>query len=617
MFIRKTVLALIVVMFSGVMATAESPVVFHVATGGDDRNPGTEAKPFATVAKARDAVRAVNRDMSCDVAVVLHGGVYPVSETIVLDADDSGRNGHEVVYRAADGETPVISGGKRVVDWQKDEKGRWKASAPVDNFRQLYVDGVRATRARGDLPAEFELDGDDGYTTSAVEMADWKHPEDIEICYVVVWCHTRCKVESIERQGDRAKITMLQPHFSNAKVKEGVNITGADATYLENALELLDEPGEWYLDRKAKAVYYMPREGEDMTKVEVVVPSVEKLVELRGTLDRPVHDIHFEGITFADAGWLLPSEIGFVDLQANFTLDWKNPFHRKTGLTAVHNEALKSPANVVCHAAKFVRFDRCTFTRFGGAGLDLEYGSQGNTVVGCEFRDISGTAIQIGDVLKDDHHPDDPRKIVQGNTVSNCHIHACGQDYWGSIGIFAGYTEGTTIAHNEIADLPYTGISLGWGWGEEDEGGGRPEYTQPFWYDTPTAAKNNRIACNNLHHIMRRMNGASGIFTLGVQPGTVIFGNYIHDCSESAENVQDRPVHAGISLGEGSGSIEIMWNLVLDVQNPASYTEYSQDRISTCTEHDNFLGENPPEARAISDNAGLEKPYRDLLPTSE
>ena len=179
---------------------------------------------------------------------------------------------------------------------------------------------------------------------------------------------------------------------------------------------------------------------------------------------------------------------------------------------------------------KSVRFERCTFTQLGGAGLDIEFGSQDNVVAGCRFCDISGTAVQVGDVLKDDHHPDDPRKIVKNNAVVNNYIHDCGVDYWGSVGVFAGYTEGTVIAHNEIASLPYSGISVGWGWGEEDAGGGNPDYQQPFKYDTPTPAKNNRIECNNIHGAMSKTDDGGGIYMLGNQPGTVIRGNHVHDC---------------------------------------------------------------------------------------
>ena len=217
---------------------------------------------------------------------------------------------------------------------------------------------------------------------------------------------------------------MLQPHFTHVRQKEGVHVELPD--YVENAFELLDEPGEWYLDRPADTVYYLPKPGEDMTKAKVVAPAVERLVELRGTLDQPVANVQFVGITFAEAGWLRPSRIGLVDVQANFVIDPEKPMKREGGFTVVHNEHVKSPANVVClPPARNVRFERCTFTRLGGAGLDVEFGSQDNVVSGCHFHDVSGTAVQVGDLLRDDHHPDDPRKIVKNNAVVNCRIHDC------------------------------------------------------------------------------------------------------------------------------------------------------------------------------------------------
>jgi len=142
-------------------------------------------------------------------------------------------------------------------------------------------------------------------------------------------------------------------------------------------------------------------------------------------------------IDFAEAGWLLPSQIGFVDVQANFMLNWKEPMRRRQGITAVHNEQIKSPANVVCRASKGVRFEGCTFTRLGGAGIDVEFGSQDNVISGCRFFDISGSAIQIGGVARDDHHPDDKRKIVRNNAVVNSYIHDCCVEYMGGVGVSA------------------------------------------------------------------------------------------------------------------------------------------------------------------------------------
>jgi hypothetical protein len=592
---------------------------FHVAPNGNDADPGTAAKPFATLERARKAVRQINRGMKEDIVVVLRGGTYRLDQTIDFGPEDSGTGGHNVIYRAQAGETPILSGGKPVTGWRPDEKGRWKAPAPVGDFRQLYVNGIRATRARGDAPAGLTLAGEDGYTTTAVEMADWKNPGDLEFCYVCAWAHTRCKLQSIKREGDQAIITMLQPYFTHAKTKEGVNVVShVDRIYIENALELWNEPGEWYLDRAAKTVYYLPKREEDMNKAEVIAPALEKLVELRGTLDRPVQDIRFEGIAFEYGNWLLPCKVGFVDVQANFVLDEKNIMKRDGGLTAVHSQHLKSPANVVCHAAKSIRFERCTFARLGGAGVDLEYGAQDNVVSGCRFFDIAGSAIQIGDVLKDDHHPDDPRKIVKNNAVVNCYIHDCGLDYWGSIGVFAGYTEGTVIAHNEISRLPYSGISVGYGWGEEDAGGGNPVYYQPFKYDTPTPAKNNRIEYNHIHGVMGKTLDGAGIYTLGNMPGTVIRGNHIHDSTGVVK--ADRGPVAGVYLDEGSGFIEITGNVVYRVNKPMNYNNLAQNRKATCREHGNWfptqaedLSELPSEAKEVAARAGLLPEFRDLL----
>jgi hypothetical protein len=608
---RNWLAVCLICLFAPAAAWAQVQATLHVAPNGNDENSGAEDKPFATIEKARQAVRAVNKNMTGDIVVMLGGGTYRIDRTLAFDAADSGTGGHRVIYRAQAGQTPIISGGKPLTDWKQGEKGRWQAPAPLDDFRQLYVDGKRATRARGQKPAGLESLGDEGYKTTDVGMADWKNPDDLEFCYQVVWGHTRCKVQGIKRNGDRAVITMLQPYFSQARAKEGVQIDNHNAIsdmYVENALELLDEPGEWYLDRKAKIVYYMPRPGEDMTKVEVIAPALERLVELRGTLDQPVHDIQFAGITFEHGSWLQPSRIGLVDVQANFLLDWKNPMKRADGLTAVHNEQIKIPSNIVCHAAHSVRFDRCTFTRLGAGAVDLECGSQDNQIVGCRFHDISSSAVQVGDVLRDDHHPDDMRKIVKNNTVANCYIHDCGKDYADAVGVFVGYTEGTVLAHNEIASMPYSGVSMGWGWGEEDAGGGVENYYMPYKYATPTPAKNNRVEYNHIHGVMSRLHDGGGIYTLGNQPGTVIRGNHVHD------NGSDSRGPGGIYLDEGSGFIEITGNLTYNVPTTAvNYNNGNQNRKDTCKEHDNFLGVKPEEHKDVVEKAGLEAEYRDLL----
>ena len=565
---KKSVLLLIVVMLVSGCSDNSADVLqseFYVATDGSDSNPGTIDKPLATLAAARDAVEKVRRQgLEKPITVFIRGGTYRLQESLIFWQENSGTAEYPVTYRAYKDEKPVISGGKVITGWQEDSNGRWKAKTDIDNFRQLYVNGTRAVRAQAGRIYELELYGDDGYRTKSVELADWRNPSDVELSYITAWAHTRCKVESITRDGDFAIIKMKQPEYWLGKNKEGKSIDeeswAGDGKYntIENAFELLDEPGEWYLDRSEDTVYYIPKAGEDMKTAEVIAPVIEKLVELKGTIDRPVHDLRFVGLTFMHASWLRPSEIGLIDLQSSFTVENDNSLMRKGKLNMIHNEAIKSPSNVVCHAAKSIVFERCTFTKFGGGGLDIEHGSQDNTIIGCHFYDISGTGIQVGDVRHEDHHPKDERLIVKNNRIVNNLIENCGVEFKGSDGIFVGYTDGTVIMHNEIRNLPYSGIAMGWGWGEEDVSGHKTRafYTQPFHYKHPTTLKNNRIEYNYIHDVINELIDGAGIYTISRQPNSTIIGNHLHD---------NKGVPGGIYLDEAAGYFDISRNIVYNV----------------------------------------------------
>ena len=132
---------------SAVAASAAVQTTLYVAADGSDANAGTEARPFATIEKARQAVRAVNKNLAGDFVVVLRGGVYRLGHTLAFGPEDSGTNGHDVIYRAAPHEMAVLSGGRPITGWQADTGKRWKAKTDLENFRQLYVGGVRAIRA--------------------------------------------------------------------------------------------------------------------------------------------------------------------------------------------------------------------------------------------------------------------------------------------------------------------------------------------------------------------------------------------------------------------------------------------------------------------------------------
>ncbi|MEW5979622.1 MAG: right-handed parallel beta-helix repeat-containing protein [Acidobacteriota bacterium] len=617
--------------FGRVSFLAERQSTFYVSPEGDDANPGTKARPFKTLERARGAVRSVNRGMARDVIVYLRGGTYSLQQTLAFDQRDSGSTNHCVIYRNYAGEHPVISGGKRITGWSLDSS-RWKAQTDVRDFRQLYVNNKRAILARGgrfpgatlveDSPDNRDetMARREAYLTSDSSMASWRNPGDIELVFDLQWTRSICKVARIRKTTSGAILTMLEPYFSLARMKEGRTIELPTA--IQNAFELLDEPGEWYLDKSTHTVYYLPREGEHLDTAEVIAPALEKLVELRGSPAQPVHHIRFEGITFEYATWLQPSRIGHIELQANFTMQQTNLMFRPgrdptsqrgigpAYLSHPYGEAKKSPANIVIHAGKSIVFYRCRFIHLGGAGIDVEVGSEANSLSGNEFYDISGSAIQIGDVI--DHHPKSQGHVVKGNQITNNYIHNVAVEYIGGVGIFVGYTDGTYIAHNEITKLPYTGISIGWGWGEADADGGG--YWQPAYHTAPTTSRNNICEYNHIHHVLQELWDGGGIYTLGNMPGSIIRGNLVHD------NIG---YPGGIYLDEGSGYIEVSKNVVYNTgghegRRPQAlyFNNRRQDRIKTCRVHDNIVDISPDRAEYPHDlarQAGLEPGHRHLL----
>lgn len=595
---------------------AAAQTTFYVSPKGSDDASGTAEQPFKTLVRAREAVREALSSGQLDVDVVLRPGVYTLQKTLAFGPKDSASEGHRVTYKAEKPGSVIISGGRRVQGWREVKPGLYCASAKVKDMRQLFVNGKRAIRARGDCPEGVErfgaldyIDGAAGYVFPDGAMADWRNPGDIELGEYSSWAHMLVKVEGITRNAEgKAMVHMKQPWFFLASFKEGRAFDMP--SYIENAFELLDEPGEFYFDRADSTLYYMPRDGEDMATAKVIVPMLETLVRVEGSVDAPVRGLTFEGITFAEATWLQPNRIGHIDVQANFTFDESNVFARDTCVVNLHNEYLKSPANVVLHAAVDCLFERCTFTRLGGAGLDIECGSRNNAVRGCRFFDISGSAVQVGDVLRNDHHPDDPRLIVKDNRIENNYIHHIGAEYQDSVGVFAGYTDGTVIAHNVMCDLPYSAVSVGWGWGEPDSGGGG--YSIPFKYEQPTPCQNNRIEFNDICRVMLARDDGGGIYTLSNQPGTVIRSNEIHDNGPGGPG--------GIYLDEGSGFIEITNNLVYNVAGPMNYNNKVQNRIETIKEQDNFFDVQPDDPKApkhVLKDAGIESEYAGLLEDGE
>ena len=564
--------------------------VLFVAVDGNDAHPGTEARPFRTITRAQDVARAWIEEMTDDITVYLREGVYVLTEPLRFDHRDSGMGGHRVIYRSYPGERAVLSGGQRLDGWVPDGPGVYRAFAGGRRFRQLYVDGVRGIRARHPNEPEFaRLVRWDEATRRIVVPDDtvgpWAQHQAVEMVILKQWTQDNLRVESADGPEEDRFIVPREPDRSKAFLGHLFLRFESQSFYFENALELLDKPGEWFLQDGTDEVLYRPREGEDLAHRAVIVPVLERLVEIAGTPADPVHDMDFRGLTFEYSGWTQPSREGFVIVQADAIFSQTTPMGGRV------------PAAVHVEHAERLTLEGNLFRRLGGTALTLDRGVNDTKVIGNRVEDVSGSGIVLDGFLHP--RPIDPRLPSRNTVISNNVVQRIGLDYRSSVGIFVGYASDTIIEHNEIHDTPYTGISVGWG-----------------WTDARTLLARNRIRWNHIYSVMTSMADGGGIYTLSYQPGTVIQGNYIHDIVRSPW-AGHAPISA-LYLDEGSSGIAVLENVLERVPMGIFFHHASRNRVVNTPgsyeerweAEDNEIRDTPDyDPAAVKARAGLEPAY--------
>lgn len=593
-----------------------------ISPKGSDFNDGTRQSPKATLTsalrQAREWRRTEDNRIQGGITIYMEGGTYAFHEPVFIRPEDSGTKESPTIIRSVDDEKVILSGGISINGWKKQGKV-WVADVPAFNgrpldFRQLWVNGKKAVRAR---------DVEDFEKMNRICSVDEKN----EILYVPavsirrlidnkgnlkakyaemvlhqMWCVANLRIRSVEVQGDSAAIRFHQPEsriqFEHPWPRPMVTTDGHNsAFYLTNARELQDVPGEWYHDIDARKVYYYPREGEKMQEAEVIVPAVETLVRVEGTVDRPVCHIRFEKITFSYTTWMRPSEKGHVPLQAGMYLTDGyriDPKMQRNYLNhPLDNQGwLGRPAAAVrVVAARQIDFKRCRFEHLGSTGLDYEEAVQGGVVRGCLFRDIAGNGLLVGSfspAAHETHLPYDPadrREVCTQQQINNCYFTEIGNEDWGCLAIAAGYVGDVNIEHNEISEVPYSGISLGWGW------------TQ-----TVNCMRNNRVHANLIHHYAKHMYDVAGIYTLGSQPKSYVTENCVHSIYKPGY-VHDPNHWFYLYTDEGSSFITVRDN----------WTE-GEKYLQNANGPGNVWENNGPKVdNDVRERAGVEAAYKDLL----
>lgn len=491
-------------------------------------------KPEAyAIEKALQQAREERRiNNAKDVCIHLSEGTYFLNQPIIVRPED---NGTRIV---ADGNA-VISGGVKIANWKKEGK-YYVADVPEFNgrpleFRQMWVNGKKAVRARdvADFNNMFRIRSLDKaketiYVPAAAvrKIVNAKHAEMV---IHEMWCIANLRIKGVKIAGDSAAVTFHQPeshiHFMHPWPSPMVTSNGHNsAFYLTNAKELLDTPGEWYLDARAQKVYYIPQNGENMKTAVVIVPAVETLMQVEGTPDNPVKDVTFEGITFSHATWMRPSVSGHAPLQAGMFMIEAYKLRpkqvRPNGDHKLDNQGWvgRPAAAVSLNSAENVSFSRCTFEHIASTGLDYHLYIKGGNVERCTFKDIGGNGILAGSFGPEAHEahlpydPADRRIICTGLNIKNNLIEDVTNEDWGCVGIGAGFVKGIKICNNEIREVSYTGISMGWGWNRQ-----------------VCSMSDNLVKGNLIHHYAKHMYDTAGIYTLGAQPHSFVEENVVRD----------------------------------------------------------------------------------------
>jgi hypothetical protein len=582
-------------------AHAATQVTLYAAPTGSGSTCSLAAPCSLLGAQAK--VHTINSNMTGNIVVDLRGGTYTLATSFYLrekpTLHDSGTNGFNVIYQAYPGETPVISGGKTITGWSlyNSSKNIYRASVGTSlQTLQLYVNGVRANVTKSAKnPAGFTKTTS-GWTTTNTAMQTWRNPTDIYLVTQVSWKYLSCGIAGISGTA----ITMKTPCWNNAGTSpnpghpyNGQGLVQMNTvTYVENAYELLQNAGDWYLDRSGGYIYYIPRSGENMSTAQVVAPVVEKLIDGSGTsITEPLHNITFSGITFEYGTWLQPSgNQGYADNQSGIL--WINAA-----------APAKTLGNISFQYSHNITLTNSTFTHLGGAAIDFGNGAQNNTISNNTITDISSNGIQLGEIT--DFATTNANQMTSGNTIQHNVIYKVGQVYADAAGIWVGYSKNTLITRNSVYDITNTGISVGWGWG------------------TNSYAQNNQITYNLVHDTLQVIGEGGSIYTLSSQPGSTENHNYIYNAGSAGR---------AIYHDEGSQHFTDTYNVVdkvtywlsmsqtniayNTVQNNYVYTDYlicngSKGTSAHCNANHDVVTNNtftagvwPAAAQTIMNNAG-------------
>ena len=628
----------------------KSQTVFFISPDGSDIAAGTIDRPWQTLEKARDHIRRINNSMNGDIVVYLRGGTYRLDKTFRLSPQDSGTNGHSIIYRSYKDEAPVISGAVRVTGWKRHTDKIWQAGLDRDyKLRALYVNGKRATMAS--MPDG--VIGQGGYGTFTVtgtepwaacsgsefsgikfnsdEVPVFSDPHNVELYQSNVWSEPVVCVESMFLEDGFTVATLQQPYGAIALNMKWIPFHADPRPdrllHIRNAYELLDEPGEFYFNDRTHTLYYYSR-GENMNKADVYAPAVEVLVSITGnsTTDR-VSGVEFYGLTFAYDDYLLSSlgdGRGWVSVQSlsQFTryIEGGN-WHPNR-----YNDITIPKGTVNLCNAESIRLIRNRFEHLASAvSVNLENDVVDTDITGNYFNDLMGTSVNVGhpqhyEIGDGEQFSEQAEGVCKDIVVSNNYVRNACLDFRQVEAMTGFFTENVKILHNDISGTPYGGIALGWWWGNA----GIPP---------STVSKNNSICYNRVGSTHTALNDGGVIYVLGEQPDSEIAYNYCYNgprCIYPDDGSAYWHIHDNVILNKEPESDDQkgLWLHIwvdrchdMTIENNFVKSGNIRNEGTDIKLINNVVEPNAPkwskQAQAVIDNSGLEPAYRDIIPNSK